>query len=271
MNDALLNDALLNDVEPYYVDLGSGRFRATRHAQGAWNEHEQHMGPVSGILAHCLEKFQPRDDLRTARISYDILGLIPDGEFDLVNTMLRPGRTIELVQAELISNGRPAVRATAWRLQRSDTRTIVGVEDEPMSGSPESGRRVTLDEWPGGYIRSIEIRTLPGHAPGHGRAWIRPLHPLVSPGSVSDLARLVGVADTSNGIATRVDPGPGGYAFPNLDLQLHLYREPEGEWLGLQNSVTFGSDGIGLTSTVLCDLMGPFGRAEQILTLRPIG
>jgi hypothetical protein len=56
-----------------------------------------------------------------------------------------------------------------------------------------------------------------------------------------------------------------------VDLQIHLYREPRGEWLGLQNSVTFGTDGIGLTSTVLCDLLGPFGRAEQILTLRALG
>ncbi|MBX3309579.1 MAG: thioesterase family protein [Cryobacterium sp.] len=256
--------------EPYYVDYGNGRFTATVHTQGAWNPHEQHMGPVSGILAHCLENFQPRDDLRMARISYDILGLIPDGEFEVVTTMLRPGRTIELVQAELVSGGRTAVRATAWRLQLSDTSAIEGIEDEPMSGPPESVKPTTLGEWPGGYIHSIEIRTLPGHAPGHGRAWIRPRHPLVSPGPFTDLARLIGVADTANGIATRVEPGPGGYAFPNVDLQLHLYREPHGEWLGLQNSVSFGSDGIGLTSTVLCDLTGPFGRAEQILTLRSL-
>ncbi|MEO7348464.1 MAG: thioesterase family protein [Terrimesophilobacter sp.] len=257
--------------EPYYRDLGAGRFLATIHTQGAWNPHEQHMAPVSGILAHCLENFQPREDLRMARVSYDILGLIPGGEFEIVTTMLRPGRTIELLQAELISGGRAAVRATAWRLQRADTTAITAIADEPMSGPPQSGREVTLHEWPGGYIRSIEVRTLPGHAPGHGRAWLRPLHPLVSPGEFSDLARLIAVADTSNGIAARVDPGPGGYAFPNVDLQVHLYREPHGEWLGLQNSVTLGSDGIGLTSTVLCDLTGPFGRAEQILTLRALG
>jgi len=256
--------------ESYYVDLGSGRFRSTVHAQGAWNPNEQHMAPVSGILTHCLESFQPRDELRMARISFDILGLIPDGEFEIVTTMLRPGRTIELVQAELVAGGRVAVRATAWRLQRSNTSAIEFIEDEPMSGLPESGAEYDMHEWPGGYIQSIEVLTLPGHRPGNGRAWIRPRHPLVSPGHFSDLARLIGVADTSNGIATRVNPGPGGYAFPNVDLQLHLYREPVGQWLGLQNSVSFGADGIGLTSTVLCDLSGPFGRAEQILTLRAI-
>ena len=82
------------------------------------------------------------------------------------------------------------------------------------------------------------------------------------------MARLMGLVDTANGIAARVPPGKDSYAFPNLDLQIHMYRRPEGEWLGLDNAVSFGVDGIGLTSTVLHDRSGPFGRAEQILTLR---
>jgi hypothetical protein len=256
-------------AEPFYVSLGDGRYRSTVHAQGAWNPHEQHMAPVSGLLVHCLEHFAPRPELRLARIGFDILGLIPDGEFEVRASMLRPGRTIELVQAELVAGGRTAVRATAWRLQRIDTSAVADVEDERMPG-PAEGSPLDLIEWPGGYIRSIEVRTLPGHAPGRGRAWLRTPHPLLADVPVSDTARLAGLVDTSNGIATRVAPGPGGYAFPNVDLQLHLYREPTGEWLGLENSVSFGSDGIGLTSTVLHDVSGPFGRAEQILTLRPI-
>ncbi len=254
-------------AEPYYHRRGEGRFESTIHAQGAWNPHEQHMAPVSGILTHSLEAFQPRPELRMARISFEILGLIPDGEFEVVTSMLRPGRTIELVQAEMVTDGRTTVRATAWRLQRSDTSAIAAVEDERMPG-PDAGEAVTLTEWPGGYIQSIDLRVLAGHAAGRGRVWLRTAHPLVDDASVSDFARLVGLIDTSNGIATRVKPGAGSWAFPNLDLQVHLYREPAGEWLGLQNSVTFGSDGIGLTSTVLHDLSGPFGRAEQILTIR---
>jgi hypothetical protein len=257
-------------IEPYYVARGDGRFEATIHVQGAWNPHEQHMAPVSGILAHSLEQFQPRPELRMARLSYDILGLIPDGEFEVVTTMLRPGRTIELVQVELVSGGRTAVRATAWRLQRSDTTQVAGIEDERMPGPDDAAPAHDMSMWPGGYIRSIDLRLAPGHAPGRGRVWLRTTHPLVDV-PFSDTARLIGLADTSNGIATRAKPGPDSYMFPNVDLQLHLYREPAGEWLGLQNSVSFGSDGIGLTSTVLHDAEGPFGRAEQILTIRKPG
>ena len=255
-------------IEPYYFALGEGRYRSTIHAQGAWNVHEQHMAPVSGILAHCIERYQPQDGFRTARLSFEILGLIPDGEFEVVTTMLRPGRTIELVQAELVSGGRTAVRARAWRLQTSDTSAVAGVEDAPMAGPSHASGPVSLDEWPGGYIQSIEIRAVAGHRSGRGKAWIRTPHPLVGGVPSADFVRLIGLIDTSNGIATRVRPGADSYFFPNLDLQVHLYREPTGEWLGLENSVSFGADGIGLTSTVLHDLTGPFGRAEQILTLR---
>lgn len=254
--------------EPYYTSLGDGRYAPTIHAQGAWNEHEQHMAPVSGLLAHSIETHEPRPERRVARISYDILGLIPHQEFEVTTRTIRPGRTIELVQSELAVEGRVAVRATAWRLQRSDTSEIAAIEDERMPGPDGLDSDDFFTQWPGGYIRSFEARIAPGHRPGRGRAWLRPLHPLIDTEHVGDLARLLGVADTTNGIAPRVDPGPGGWAFPNVDLQIHLYRAPQGEWLGLANSVSFGTDGIGLTSTVLHDTTGPFGRAEQTLTLR---
>jgi hypothetical protein len=112
------------------------------------------------------------------------------------------------------------------------------------------------------------MRIAEGHRPGSGRVWIRTAHPLTDREDSSDVARLMGLVDTANGIAARVPPGKDSYIFPNVDLQIHMYREPAGEWLGLDNRVSFGSDGIGLTSSVLHDHSGPFGRAEQILTLR---
>jgi hypothetical protein len=259
----------VSQVEPYYIARGDGRFESTVHAQGAWNPHEQHMAPVSGILTHCLEAFQPREELRMARLSFDILGLIPGGEFQITTSMLRPGRTIELVQAELVAGGRTAVRATAWRLQRSDTSAIAAIEDARMPAYTEAADPVRLSDWSGGYIQSIEVYPTAGHRAGRGSVWLRTRHPLIADESFSNVAALIGLIDTTNGVAVRVPPGER-YAFPNVDLQLHLYREPAGQWLGLQNSVSFGTDGIGLTSTVLHDGDGPFGRAEQILTLRAV-
>lgn len=258
----------LAEGDYYYKSLGAGRYRSTIHAQGAWNDHEQHMAPASGIMAHALENFQPRPELRMARLSYEILGLIPGGEFEVTTTMLRPGKTIELVQAELTANGRTAIRASAWRMLTSDTSEVAAVEDSPIPGPDDCKPFDAVTIWPGGYIRSLDFKVADGHRPGSGTVWLATPYALTDAESPSEMARLVGLVDTANGIAARVPPGRDSYAFPNLDLQIHMYRKPAGEWLGLENKVSFGSDGIGLTSTVLHDLQGPFGRAEQILTLR---
>lgn len=258
------------EADSYYRKLGEGHYESTIHAQGAWNPQEQHMAPVSGIMVRELEAFSPRPDLRMARISFDILGMIPGGEFSIECKVLRPGKTIELVQAEMIADGRTAVRATAWRLQRSDTSAVAALGDSPMPVLAEATVAEGLAEWPGGYIRSIDLQAVPGAVPGRGQAWLRGKYPMVAGVPTADLVKLIGVADTANGIAPRIAPGDGTYIYPNTDLSLHLYRDPEGEWLGLDTSVTFGSDGIGLTSSVLNDRNGPFGRAEQILTVRAI-
>ncbi|GAA1169106.1 hypothetical protein HNR09_002931 [Nesterenkonia xinjiangensis] len=254
----------------FYEPLGDGRFRSTVHAQGAWNPHEQHMAPATGLLTHALESFQPREDLRLARLSLDIHGIIHAGEVEVTTRMIRPGRTIELVEAEMTAQGRTAVVARGWRLQTADTTAVAAVEDASI-GTPDGlpgGDGMSV--WPGGYIRSLEIRVGEEHRPGRGITWLRNPYEMVAGHATGSLVRLLGMVDTANGVAPRVSPGPDSWMFPNVDLQIHLHRAPVGEWLGMQTCQTFGEDGIGLTSSVLHDIAGPFGRAEQILTVRPL-
>lgn len=254
----------------YYRHLGDNRYESTGHSQGAWNPHEQHMAPVAGLMVGALEQCSPRPDMLLTRINFDILGLIPAGEFTLETSVLRPGRTIELLQSELIAEGRVAVRATAWRLQARDTAAVEGCEDTPMP-PPEEGKPWDgMANWPGGFIKSLESRALPGHRPGNGRVWLHVPYGMVEGETTSPLVKLAGLADCANGVAARVSPTPGNYMFPNVDLSLHLYRQPVGEWLGVDVQVTFANNGIGLTSAVLHDSQGPFGRSEQTLTVRPL-
>ncbi len=254
----------------FYRALGGGAYESSIHAQGAWNAHEQHMAPVAGLLTRELELHRPRPDLRMARINFDILGLIPAGRFEVETRVIRPGKTIELLQAEMIADGRVAVRATAWRLQRGESAAVAAAEDEPMPAVEDTAPWEGMSAWPGGYIESLQMRVVDGHRPGRGQVWIRSPYDMVEGEPTTDMVRLMGLVDTANGIAFRVPPGPGSYMFPNVDLSIHLHREPVGEWLGLDTSVSFGADGIGLTSTVLNDGRGPFGRAAQILTVREL-
>ncbi|MDX6321546.1 MAG: hypothetical protein QOF52_1404 [Propionibacteriaceae bacterium] len=263
------------DLDPhspaYYRRVGPHTYLPTLHAQGAWQSHEQHMGPVSGLILHEIEEYlasrpTAASDLQIVRISYDILGLIPALPSHISVEMIRPGRTIELVQATMTIAGRPAVLARAWLLSRQDTIEVAGGQPDPLPEPESWDVWHGTDVWRGGYISSLKVRVGPGAGPGRVKAWLRTDKTLVEDERPSDLARFVGLVDTANGIAVRVPPS--SWMFPNTDLSIHLYRLPQGQWVGLDTHVIFGRDGVGLTSSTLFDESGPIGRAEQILTVR---
>jgi hypothetical protein len=244
------------------------RVRSTVHAQGAWRPEELHMASTSGLLVHEITQIATSGDLRIARLSYDILGTLWAGELDIETRVIRPGRTIELVESTLTARGRAVLVCRAWLLSTSDTSAALNTPDEPLTPRGQCSGGNALNTWDGGFIASLEGVSAPDHAPGHGRIWLTTELDMVEGEPTTDLTRLMGLADTANGIAPVMPPRPGGYFFPNVDLQIHLYRDPAGSWLGLANQVTVGTDGIGLTSTVLHDETGPFAHAEQTLTIR---
>lgn len=250
----------------YFTALGEGRYRSTEHAEGAWSAAEQHMGPLSGLLVHALENCDPRPDLLLSRVTFDILGTIPTGDLEVSATVARPGRTVELVLAEAKAGGRTVVRATGWRLLRSDTTDLAGQEASPLPPRLDAESFAASDIWPGGFIRSLEFRPVGPRRPGRGAMWLRSRVALVDGEKSSPLAGMFALIDTANGVAVRASPAE--LHFPNVDLTVHLFRRPAGSWLGLDTEVSFGPDGVGLTASVLHDDAGPFGRSAQILTLR---
>lgn len=245
-------------------------FRSSPHAQGAWNEEEQHMAAVAGILSHELENYFPADNLRIGRLSFDIFGLIHFGDFTIETRTIRAGKSIELIEANMIARGKTSVLARAWRMQTSDTREVFGLEDLPLLHPEQLPVWEGMRYWKGGFVSSLEARADETRRPGKGFVWFRTPLALVENEPSSEFVRLMGLVDVANGCVTRLIQETTRWIYPNLDLQIHMYRQPEGEWLGIEAVQQFGSDGVGLTSAVLHDVHGPFGRSEQILTVRQI-
>jgi hypothetical protein len=253
----------------YFERTGSNSFRATEHVGGAWNIEEQHIAPAFGLLAHVVEcdRDARRDDgLVIGRLSYDILGVLPIGDMDVEVTVLRPGRTIELVEAVLSHGGRAAVRLRAWLMAPGATDTLEATSLPHIAPPDEHEPWDASEVWPGGFIESAEVRRAQIE-PGRASFWVRTPIPLLADEKVSDLANAVRLFDISNGMTVRADPK--SVAFPNLDLTAHLFAQPQGEWVGFDTTVSFGAGGIGLTSSVLHDAVGPIGTLSQILTVRP--
>lgn len=243
-------------------------YRSTQYAQGAWNEHEQHMAPATGILSHELEQFMPRDDMRIGRISLDIFGLIAFGEFSITTRSIRPGKTIELLESQMQAQGKTCIVARAWRMLTQDTSTVAATEDTEILKPEQLPLWTGMTRWPGGFINSIYTHAdIEQNRAGKGIVWINNDVEMLEGQSTTDFVHIMGMVDVANGVAPR-QLGEFEWAFPNLDLQIHMHRLPQGRWLGFDAVQQYGADGIGLSSAVLHDKYGAFGRSEQIITLR---
>ncbi len=242
----------------------------TEHTQGAWNPKEQHMAPATGVICSELEQFQPRENMQVGRISLDIYGIIHRSEFTITTRVIRPGRTIELLESVLEAQGQTCIVARTWRMITEDTTEVKGLEDPEIPGPEELPYWKGMSVWSGGYIDSVKNHIkIADHRPGQGKIWISNTLEMVEGQPTSSFVKLMGMVDTMNGVVVR-QKGKFTHIFPNLDLQIHLYRIPSGKWLGLEVQQQYGADGIGLTSAVLHDKKGPFGQAAQILTIRSL-
>lgn len=256
----------------YFRRTGTTTFQPTPHVGGAWKTDEQHVAPTLGLLAHLVETdrvARGRDDLAPVRLSYDIWGPYRLEPMDTAVRVLRPGRGVELVEAEVSCAGRRVVTLRTWLTQAGDTSDLAGsMGSGHVAGPDATPAWDPTTDWPGEFVASLEVRrTL--DAPGRGTVWVRTDHELVQDEEVSDVARLAGLLDVANGMSVLADPRK--VAFPNVDLTAHLHRVPTGEWLGLDTTVTFGPSGAGLTSTVVHDERGPFGTTGQALVVRELG
>lgn len=254
----------------YFERTGPAAFLPTDHVRGAWREDEQHVAPALGLLTHLVEsdhaaRRTSQERLAVSRLSFDILGTMPVEEVTTEVAVRRPGRTVELVEATISHAGRPAVVLRAWLLARGDTEAQHGTPVEPLPSPDDLPRWRPDDVWPGGFITSVDVRRHEVE-PGRATFWVRPSVPLLDEPS-SAVARWAGVLDIANGMTVREDPRR--VAFPNVDLTAHLVRDPVGDWVGFDTSVTFGPDGRGLTGSVLHDTEGMVGGLAQSLTVRP--
>lgn len=249
----------------FFVRRGADRFVSTLHAQGAWQPGEQHLAPAAGLVLAEVERRLPGSKL-VSRASFDVLGVIESGEFTIETRMVRPGRSIELVEAGMRHGDRTSIRARIWRLAGSDTLEVQGCEFDALP-SPESMPPLAFSSvWGGGFIASLEARQESAARPGRGRSWLRTRYPLVEHEADPPVAGFLKLVDAANGLVVRAPPGR--VFFANVDLTVHFFRAPEAGWVGFDTRVNFGPTGLGETLTVLSDRHGPVGTAAQSLTVR---
>lgn len=254
----------------------AGRFVSTELTRGPWDRGSQHAGPPAALLGRALERLAPGvgdGDWQLGRITFELLRAVPIAPLAVSAHVVRPGRSVELVEGSLHAAGEEVMRATGWRLRATE----VDLGDLPGAGAsapappgPERGEPKPF--FPTGedvgYHTAMEYRFVAGEflEPGPATTWMRMRHPLVVGEQPSPLVRTLIVADTGNGISAALDFRR--YLFINVDLTVHLHRLPAGEWVCLEAKTTPQPSGIGLCESALYDERGPIGRALQTLLVR---
>lgn len=254
--------------ETLYEPLGAGRYRATRLTQGPWDARHQHGGPPAALLAGAMELDHPRPDLTLTRFAMEILGPIPVGEVAVSSTVVRDGRRVQYVTAEMAAGGRTVALARGWRLRTSDTAdaaTTLTPAPEPL---PERPAGHPAGTGPFGYFDALDWRFARGafNEPGPVVAWLRLCAPVLPGVEPTPMQRLVGVVDSASGVSNEVSFTT--HLFSNVDLTVHVTRPMAGEWLCVDAATRIGPGGAGACRALLYDEKGDLGASSQALFIQ---
>ncbi|HUB99934.1 MAG TPA: thioesterase family protein [Solirubrobacterales bacterium] len=255
-----------------FYEPDGDNFRATALTRGPWDPGAQHAGPPSALLARAIERLPGSERFQVGRVSFDILRPVPIGPVHVSARVLRPGRRVQLVEAELSDGEQVLMRATAWQLEIAPVELPEGtVARPPAPRGPEHGDGA--DFFPGaedeGYHTAMEVTFAAGKFMelGPATAWLRMRVPLVAGEEPTPLQRTLVAADVGNGISAALDFRQ--FIFVNVELTVHLERMPAGEWICVDAATLPQATGVATAESVLYDGEGRIGRAAQTLIVSP--
>jgi hypothetical protein len=246
-------------------------FVATELTRGPWDPGAQHAGPPAALLGYALEQLPESEDFQVGRVTFEILRSVPIAPVRVEARVVRPGRRVQLLEAELSdTEGEVLVRARAWRIRIAEVDVppeaiVTGEAPMPPKQAAETEFFPTGQEH--GYHSAMEVRFVSGAftEPGPATVWLRMRQPLVAGEEPTPLQRTLVVADVGNGVSASLDFRR--FLFINVDLTVQLERMPEGEWICVDAVTLPQTHGVGTAESVLSDPRGRIGRGLQTLLI----
>jgi hypothetical protein len=245
------------------------RFSAAPDTAGPWDPRMQHGGPPGALLVLLAERAAAADtgrsDLTALRFAGEFVGPVPVGEVEVATRIVRAARSGVLVALSLGTDERTCLEARVWLVRTADTSTIAHrPTDTPVPATPGTGLG-----WSFPWADSIEWRAESGSLvePGPARMWARPRIPVLDGAPLTGLQHAVLVGDSASGVSSELDWDV--WSFLNVDLDVHLARAVQGEWICIDAATQLGAQGSGLARSTLFDAAGPVGRTAQTLVVAP--
>ncbi|UDY37987.1 thioesterase family protein [Dermatobacter hominis] len=266
---------------------GDDVWQPTDLTRGPWDPRACHGGAPAALITRALEAVplpESKDGaavpMRLARVTIELVRPVPTTPLRVAAHVIRPGRRISLLEATLSSvenDDAVVVMARALRIRTADVAlhdggpggaAAHGIDDVPPPVPPVADDvNTAAAAYIGFHNGGTEHRFVRGsfHVPGPVFDWIRLAVPVVPDEVPSPWQRASAAADFGNGIASSVGFGEG--LFINPDLNVHLWREPVGEWIGMESVMRTSTAGIGLSDSAMWDEQGRIGRGNQSLLL----
>ena len=251
-----------------------GRWVPTELARGPWDPGALHGGPVTALLTRALEALEAPVPMRLARVTVELLRPVTLVPLELTTEVVRPGAKVGLIEARLqrVADGQVVAVARALRIRSTGVAFGDGVHDVvpdlPATAASTAEVSPVGNDYPAYHNTAVEHRFVHGAfgRPGPVFDWIRLVVPVVPDEVPTGWQRAAAIADFANGVSAEV-PFDGTALFINPDLTVHLWREPEGEWIGMESRTRTSATGIGMSDTALWDRTGRVGRGVQSLLL----
>jgi hypothetical protein len=248
-----------------FYELDGKRFVSLPWTRGPWSLDSQHGGPPAALCGRAVEALGADMPMRVTRFTFEILRPVPIVALRVDARVIRPGKRVQLCEATMFDGDDAIARAHAWRIRVSDEPVAPEITDETTLRAPLECPELPFPEGvpEQSYMRGMEWRVARGSAfQGPSAVWFRMRVPLIAGEKPSPLERTLVAADCGNGISAVLD---FSQLFINVDLSVHLIREPEGEWVALDAKTRIDPAGIGAAESTLWDERARLGSAAQSL------
>jgi hypothetical protein len=245
--------------EPFFTIEGT-HYVPTAASRGPWNPNSLHGRVIAGLLGAEIERLHGSPEFMPARLTVDMYRLPDLSPVEVVVRPVREGNRIKVIDAEFISGGVSAGRATCQLLRR--TENPEGKVWKPESWDapkpadidpPTDGRSGMGGMW---AMRRIEgdFGTV-----GRKRTWMSEVRELVAGRPLTPFVRVAVASDFTSPFA---HAGDNGLEFINSDVTVYLHREPCTEWVGFEVIDHGATDGVAVGACRLYDEDGPIGEAS---------
>jgi hypothetical protein len=256
----------------FFTPDGDG-FVPTTMAQGPWGAT---IGGnfIGGILGHVVENAVEDSEFQPARLTVDLLRPAAMAPLRGRAAIVRQGRRLTLVEAELLQSDTVVARATGLFLRKGEQPTgeiwTSPLTMPPLPPTPAKlAAGVPLLIWAYGKNPEIAGRSFDlgeWQHDGPKFVWVRDLVPLIDGVPTTPFTRASMAGDVASSLTHY---GTTGLQYINADYTLTLSRLPEGNAIGLAALTYSGHDGIATGTAVLFDQRGQLGTATATTLANP--